>query len=425
MQEGISVSADTHDHQVTVLFFSNGHGEDAVGAAIAEELGRMAPSWRRWAAPIVGDGAAYRRLGLPIVVPTGTMPSGGFRHVHRFSAIWQDLRAGLIRLHLRQAARLRRLARQVDLVVGVGDRVVLEVTRWILRRPLIMVAVADSAHLTEGRTISNPQERRLMQRYACRVFTRDELSAQLLRQHGVPAEFVGNPMMDALRITGDDLGLAPNETLVALLPGSRQEAYRNFLIILDGVAELASRHPAGLRFMAAWPENLPVPGLLPFLAGRGWQWQEPAGTPEATREGRLAVLVGPGAVRVELVAGRFGDILHRATLVIGMAGTANEQAAGLGKPVITCPGTGPQVTTGLVRRQVLLLGEAVRPVEPTGRAIAEAAVQILTSPDLYRRMSEAGRRRMGGQGAAARIAAEAVREVRRQLSVAVLEASGA
>ena len=60
----------------TVLLFSNGHGEDAVGACIARRLREVAPHIRAWAAPIVGEGLAYRRAGVPVVVPTrGRDPS--------------------------------------------------------------------------------------------------------------------------------------------------------------------------------------------------------------------------------------------------------------------------------------------------------------------------------------------------------------
>ncbi len=399
-----------HQGHPVVLFVSNGHGEDVVAAAIARELGNMFPSARVLAAPIVGDGGPYRRLGLPVITPTRQMPSGGFVGLKRSRALWLDLRAGLIRLHLRQAWALRRWAPNVDLVVGVGDRLILYLARWIIRRPLVFVALADSAYLTQGQEISNPGERSLMKKCARVVFTRDQLSADMLRAYGVPAMFVGNPMMDAFEVTGRGLG-GPDDgdarPTVAILPGSRAEAYANFRLALDGVLCAFRAGLRDCRFVAAWADSLPLAPLSDALVGTGWSLAPAA---ETLGEGAWT-LVHPDGATVTVLTHRFGDVIHQASLVIGLAGTANEQAAGLGKPVILPPGTGPQMTHAMVRRQRLLLGDAVLPVEPNGAAIAEALRTVLDEPELYRRMSEAGRSRMGPRGGARRIAEAVVAQL--------------
>src|SRR5690606_21458799 len=73
---------------------------------------------------------------------------------------------------------------------------------------------------------------------------------------------------------------------------------------------------------------------------------------------------------VHVLTGHFTGILHAASIAIGMAGTANEQAAGLGVPVVAAPGRGDQFTPGFLARQARLLGGAVVPVDPSGEAIA-------------------------------------------------------
>lgn len=391
------------------LFLSNGYGEDAVGAAIARELRQVRQDLTVWAAPVVGEGLPYRHSGISVVVPTRTMPSGGIIGLKKAGALWQDLRSGLIALHWRQARALSRLAARIDLVVGVGDRLILYAARWLLKRPLVFVAIADSAYLTEGRTVSNPGERKLMRDCARVVFTRDPLSAELLKGYGVPAAFVGNPMMDAFDITGQSLGPGlegDGEPVIAILAGSRQDAYVNFRIILDGVACSFEQGLTIARFIAAWSEHLPLAPLRNVLDGSGWRF-DPVGAvgDYSLKNGGLAgTLVHRNGATVAIVTGRFGDVIHRATLVIGMAGTANEQAAGLGKPVVVCPGIGPSVTRELVRRQQLLLGDAVMAVEPHGPDIARAVREILGNPDRYRRMSQAGQARMGPRGGARRIA---------------------
>ena len=405
-------------HPPTVLFFSNGHGEDAVAAAIAARLRALAPHVRILAAPVVGEGLAFRRQGFEVVTPTRAMPSGGLLGARNPAAVLADLRAGLIRLHVRQALRLRALAPAVDLMVGVGDRVSLYVARWWLRLPLVLVAIADSVHLTgDLRRVWTPLDRHLMRRHTRRVFTRDQLSADLLRQDGVRARFVGNPMLDALETSPEPLPVAEGEgtPLVALLPGSRQPAYHNLLLLLEAVERMATRLRA--CYAVAWPAQLPLrPIREGLLAKAGWQWRGDMADGVASGGGPPAGLVGwlvhhPSGARVHLIAGRTGDVLRRAAVVVGLAGTANEQAAGLGKPVVTCPSWGPPVTRELVRRQKLLLGEAVRAVERRPQELAEAVVAILTDPALYRRMAREGPARMGPPGGARRIAEALLQEI--------------
>ena len=65
------------------------------------------------------------------------------------------------------------------------------------------------------------------------------------------------------------------------------------------------------------------------------------------------------AIEVLCYADAFADILQQSSLVIGMTGTAVEQAVGLGKPVITVPGNGPAFTYRFAEAQHRLLGNSV------------------------------------------------------------------
>jgi len=61
----------------SVLFLSNGHGEDAISCQILQALKASSSDVDVAAMPIVGDGAAYGRSGVPMIGPTSKMPSGG------------------------------------------------------------------------------------------------------------------------------------------------------------------------------------------------------------------------------------------------------------------------------------------------------------------------------------------------------------
>src|SRR5690606_8963977 len=106
----------------------------------------------------------------------------------------------------------------------------------------------------------------------------------------------------------------------------------------------------------------------------------------------------------DLASGRFGPMVRACRLAVGLAGTANEQAAGLGKPVVAFPGPGFQATLTFLRDQQRLLGEADALTEPDPEAVARQVCQILTDPRRYRGMAEAGRAVMAEPGAAGRMA---------------------
>ena len=85
-----------------------------------------------------------------------------------------------------------------------------------------------------------------------------------------------------------------------------------------------------------------------------------------------------------------------------MAGTATEQFVGLGKPVVTFPGVGPQFTPAFAEAQSRLLGCSILMVEnPTevGRAISK----VIKNESLLEQVAVNGKRRMGEAGAAQRI----------------------
>jgi uncharacterized protein (TIGR03492 family) len=91
-------------------------------------------------------------------------------------------------------------------------------------------------------------------------------------------------------------------------------------------------------------------------------------------------------------------------LAIAMAGTATEQFVGLGKPVVTLPGRGPQFVPAFAEAQTRLLGASVHLV-PTPAQVPDKVQQILTSPPEYwQAIATNGFRRMGCPGGADRIA---------------------
>jgi uncharacterized protein (TIGR03492 family) len=107
------------------------------------------------------------------------------------------------------------------------------------------------------------------------------------------------------------------------------------------------------------------------------------------------LLIGPGC---------FAPWAAWAELALAAAGTATEQAVGLGIPALSLPGPGPQFKRGFAERQSRLLGGAVR-VCLTPEVLAERLDLLLREPLLRRQLGAIGRRRMGPPGGSAALAA--------------------
>lgn len=376
-----------------VLFVSNGYGEDAIAGGIVERLLATPGAPRVLAMPLVGEGRAYNRLGVEVVGPRELLPSGGLI-LARWANIFRDLHAGLYRVTVEQIRTIRALAPTMSAFVAVGDTYPTVLGALFSGRKVIMVGTAKSNYFVP---YSWP-ERLIFKLFCERVFARDEPTAATLRARGVNAEWVGNSMMDLLTPTGPPLPLPEGVHCIALLPGSRAFAYHDLPVILDGVRRLGERRR--LSWTLALADGIDVNALAASVSGDGWRLKP---VPDQKADGLEGSLVGHGQ-SVLLVRGRFGDVLDAATMVVGQAGTGNEQAVGVQRPVVSFDSEGRSKPGWYRARQIGLLGEAMAVVPRSGEAISEEVLRILDDPRRFEAMQRAGVERMGPPGASERIA---------------------
>lgn len=381
-----------------LLLLSNGHGEDACASAWGAALAARGLDVE--ALPLVGEGRAFAAAGLRAVGPRVRPPSGGFGW-GRPGALLQDLRAGLLAGHLAQGRFLRAGARagRWEAVLAVGDVFPLALAAGSGLPFGFYGAFQSDFYRPDARSAFHPLDRRFLRR-ARLVAARDPETAAGLRTHGLDARCLGNLMMDGLAHVPPPPADGP--AAVALLPGSRApEALANLDRLLRVASALGREAP--LTAHVAWALEEAVPDAL--LRAHGLA---PAGA--GARES--GPLPGPAApARWENGAGLalalhprdFAGAIAPAAFVLAMAGTAVEQAAGLGRPAVSLAGRGPQCTPGFVRAQGRLLGEAVAPCFGVEEAIAAARRWRHDDAERARR-AEIGRSRMGPPGAALRLA---------------------
>ena len=402
-----------------LLCLSNGHGEDVIAARILEQLLQQPYAPELAALPIVGEGRAYSHLNIPIIGPVQQMPSGGFIYMDG-GQLWRDLQGGLMLLTLGQLRAVLHWSRnQQGAILAVGDIVPL-LFASLTRADYAFVGTAKSEYYWRDErgwlptttrleralgSVYLPWERWLMRSARCKaVFPRDKLTTEILQQRGIPAFDLGNPMMDGLapgdRVNKDSEGW--KKLKILLLPGSRTpEAEDNWKKIIRATRGVIAAFEEVL-FLAAIAPGLNLEPFTSHLLATGWELEmkKPQPLPLMPKDG--LVFTQNNAILL-LTTSVYSDCLQTADLAIAMAGTATEQFVGLGKLAIAIPGNGPQFTPAFAEAQTRLLGPSLilvtHPDEVAGTIQSTlkdtAAVELIAAN---------GRRRMGGAGAAARIA---------------------
>ncbi len=386
-----------------ILFVSNGHGEDAIGAFLAKTMLELQPNLELEALPIVGRGDVYEQAGIRVLGPRWSPPSGGFTFTS-LDLFLKDWRDGMRQKTRQQHWAIRNA--KADAVMIVGDVYALWATfsfafkeakpRVFQYQPLV------SRYYQDGMNASNKLERtsrvtvdsfvlieRLYMKRVEKVFTRDERSAAWLRGLGVPhAQFAGNIMMDLL---SPELELQPildGRPVLALLPGTRNDYFFSLPIMLETAALLPE-----FQTFAAFSGNLELP--------TGWVWTTAKIVDNFTR-----VALHSSGTRVVMLEHGFATLLQAASVVLGTSGTGNEQAVGLGKPVIGFPTKGPQYLEGFAKAQKRLLGVGLT-LEKSDPELLARAVKIAHQDQEFRaRVAQTGLERMGLPGGAKRIALE-------------------
>lgn len=372
-----------------ILFVANGHGETAIASRIAQEIGRLSGDAAGLDLfPLVGTGGGAN--GLHVVGPRRTMPSGGLVAMGNVRAISRDVAAGFAGLLARQIAFVR-AARAYDATIAVGDAYALAFA-FATRLPTFFVGTAKSVYVAPY----GPFERVLL-RGAVRIFVRDEATADRLRAQGVRADAPGNVIAD---LAGSRDG-APPGRWIGVLPGSREDAYDDGLRLARVVRALGKRRVGTAALLSVAP-TLDATRFAHALVDDGW-------LPTAREESgsSFAFDLRDGDTRLAGWTGDLGALLAASTVTIGQAGTANEQAAAFGVPVVALDRTARGGRGGADwyrMRQRRLLGDALLlvPAEPQDAAASLGA--LLDDPERLRAMSAAGPARMGAPGGAEAIA---------------------
>lgn len=345
-----------------LIFLPNGHGEDLVAAQIIKLLPNTIDLT---VLPLVGEGKIFDALPVKVIGPRKKMPSGGFS-TRNLWALPGDLFSGLLGTLKQQFDILGENRGKFDLAVGIGDGVPIWAARR-LRCPLVFIGVNKSDYYHTFGYGYTPWERWLL-KSALKVYARDRITAENLK-----AEYAGNPLMDCIGIPGLLYREQEVKRVVGFLPGTREDDIPKNLEDFENIVKVLQQLDRNFKFLIA----LQKPKLL----------------------------IGPSPFEVR----PFADVIYGSDIIIGLSGTGNEQAAGLGKPIVSFPGRGAQYNRRFARAQRELLDGALALVKRDAKKVAEEVWEILTDQGRYNYMSREGKLRMGDVGAIPRISQEIVK----------------
>ncbi len=389
-----------------LLSISNGRAEDAMAVCVLQALQQLELGLEISTLSLVGRGLAYEGAGYKVLGPRQAAPTDGFM-MQSFKNFVTDVRAGFLQMSLKQFRAVREA--KPDIVFVCGDVYALGVALTFTRaakplvfqyQPLVSVYYQDGItpeeqlrrlHRIAVDSFVLP-ERLMMQRIA-KVFVRDERSANELRAKGLSnVVSYGNVMMDQVVSAEVDVSIIRDaRALLVLLPGSRDD----YLFSLPKMLESAE-HLNDFQIFAAFAGDLNRVTLP-----AGWSWAQPSELERLVSAERVAV---KGESRVVILRQAFVACLQQASVVLGTAGTANEQAVGLGIPVVSFPTQGPQFTELFARAQKRLLGDAVVLVPAEPAQMANAIKQVHESQPFRDAVTKVSLKRIGRSGAAKKIA---------------------
>ncbi len=332
-----------------ILILSNGHGEDLSGSLIAKQF--LKSGYFVNALPIVGKGNHYEKEKIKIIGKTKEFSTGGIGY-NSFKGRLIEIFGGEIFYLLKKLFLTYKIRKKYDYFFVVGD-IVPVFFAWVCRKDFFTYLVAYSSHYEGKLKLPWPSKFFLISQKAKKIYTRDSLTADdLTNQLKKKVSFFGNPFMD--KFFSRDKELKKTEFSIGLFPGSRfPEIVDNFVLILEVLEALSDfKYFQKIEFNFAIVNALSLSKIKEIFKSRRWLLLEKI-------EEKYFLKCQYKSLEVHIYWNNFEKILLKSRCCISMAGTAAEQAIGLGKPVIQIEGNGPQFTKSFAEAQRRLLGKYV------------------------------------------------------------------
>lgn len=327
---------------MNILIISNGFGEDQIATNIIKALQKENCNNSFLAIPLVGPGDAYKKIGINPLIKNKTLPSGGF--IRSIPTLIKEISYGLPTQILKQVDLLKKLKNNFSIGICIGDVYCLSLAGFNTKRKFFFLPTAKSDTFMPH----NWLEYKLIKHYSIAVFPRDQITSNSFLKRNFKTYYFGNPMMDSLIPTQNIIFNTNEKPIIGILPGSRNEAYENLLKILVIIEKMWGQNKNFLFYLAKAP-SLEIHLLKKYLLNSKWS---------TNKELNCIYLKHDKSCHIN-ISEDFLKTIYNSNLIIGLSGTANEQAAYIKKTVICFPGTGPQSTKKRFLEQQKLMGSNI------------------------------------------------------------------
>ncbi len=396
----------------SLLIICNGHGEDVIASEIIKRLLKKIKNKNIEVLPLVGNGDVFNSIKSKNFRKIGylkELPSGGFSN-QSLKGFLLDLFAGFLIDNLRNFLLVKQKSTHNCKIIAVGDFLPL-LYAWSSGCEFSFIGTPKSDHTWSsgpGWDFSDlyhklkgsewdPWEMFLMTSPRCKnLIMRDKITANNLNRKNIEAQYLGNPMMDFVNATNENISNIISFKRIILLVGSRYpEALKN----LDNFLNCLQDFDLSKELVILLPLsiNANVIQIESYLNKYGF-----------IKQSQVKFLIYEDSVwkkkdhYIVIGQGKFNLWASMAEVGLSNAGTATEQIAGLGIPSLSLPGSGPQFTKSFAKRQSRLLGGSVLVCKNKKILLKRLSLLLKEKVDSLEQ-AKIGKERMGESGASKKI----------------------
>lgn len=377
-----------------ICVIANGYAEEMIAAKLMDELRQQlksankADEYQFIGGSLVSSGKWYQQEQFATFFSGGVTPSGGFP-TKSWKGFFADLWAGAFFTPFRLCKLIKEWSKyNLKTIIIVGDFLLMMLAVPALKKKnvsLIFIPTAKSDYIQPHFKI----EKFFIKKYATVTFPRDLKTAGNFKEYGINAVYHGNLIQDLLDKEAQPI--VSKDPIVAILPGSRDEAYKNLELMLDIIS--LSKETIHWAFVQA--SSLESSIVEEVFLLKKWKKSEEQDI-IVWKKSHHKVFCYPNTM--------YDNIALSCEMAISLAGTAGEQITGLGKPVIGFTGAGPQSCVSRMESNQKLLGEAFIYQKNSPQGVIYSLEQLYNNPEERKRRGQIGLERMGKSGGTKKIA---------------------
>ena len=379
-----------------ICVIANGYAEEIMAAKLMTEIRKELQIQKKLdkfqfvGGSLVSSGRWYYEEQFATFFTGGMTPSGGFP-TRSIGGFLSDFNAGAYSIPFKFKDRIKEWSKyNLDIIIVVGDFLLMALTIPALKNnknvPMVFIPTAKSDYIQSHFKI----EKHFIKKYATISFPRDQSTAADFAKFGINTQYYGNLMQDLL--DHKTPLITSKIPVVALLPGSRDESYGNLEMMLYLLPFIKT--PIHWAFVQA--SSLKKETIGEVFLHKGWKCENLDDEIPIWEKDSHQVYCYSSVM--------FDSVALSCIFALSLAGTAGEQIAGLGKPIIGFRGTGPQSTRRRMEDNAKLLGESFVFVENYPKAVIKEIDSLIHNSHERNRLGTIGISYMGEPGATKKIA---------------------